>query len=203
MTFTPLSLPTDPNSQILLNTALSLQVQGASTPLAVVDTQNRPGWYYNSTLLTNSFVWTIFDGAEQNFTIGDVQNLTFTATHDNSPDNKCYIAISSATSKIVYENNNVNLIPGEKCLFYSNTTPQNPEQLKLVKLNLVTKTGPCLPGEALTSITLEGTNALLFPNVLQICVEILVIYLVEKLYQLLLIYLQLAATLALLKQLYK
>jgi hypothetical protein len=171
MTFTPFSLPTDPNSQILLNSTLSTQVQGASIPVAVVDVQNRPGWYYNSTLQTDSFVWTIFNGTGQNYTLGDVQNLTFTATHDNLPTNKCYIAVSSATSKIVYENNNDDLIPGEKCLFYSNTQPQNPEQLKLVKLNLVTNIGPCLPGEALTSITLEGTNAILFPDSLQICVE--------------------------------
>ena len=172
MTFTPFILPTDPNSQILLDSTQSTQVQGASQPLAVVDPQDRPGWYYDSSVQTDSFVWTIFNGAGQNYKLGDVNNLTFTATHDNLPTNKCYIAISSAaSSKIVYENDNVDLIPGEKCLFYNNTIPSNPNKLRLVKLNLVTNTGPCLPGEALTSITLEGTNAILFPNYLQICVE--------------------------------
>ncbi len=170
MTFTPFSLPSDPNSQILLDSTLSTQVQGTSTPTAVVDPQNRPGWYYDSTLQTDSFVWTIFNGAGQIYTLGDVQNLTFTATHDNLPSNKCYIAISSATSKIVYENN-IDLIPGEKCLFYTSTIPSNPEKLRLVQLNLVTNIGPCLPSESLLSITLEGTNSVLFPNVLQICVE--------------------------------
>lgn len=171
MTFTPFSLPTDPNAQILLNTTLSTQVQGTSTPLAVVDPQNRPGWYYNSTLQTNSMVWTIFNGTNQDFTLGDVQNLTFTATHDNTPNNKCYMAITSPFSRIVYENNNVDLIPGEKCLFYTNTIPQNPDNLRLVQLNLVNKTGPCSLSEKLMTITLEGTNATLFPDVLQVCVE--------------------------------
>jgi hypothetical protein len=111
MTFTPFSLPADPNSQILLDSTLSTQVQGASTPAAVLDPQIRHGWYYGSTVQTDNFICTIFNGAGQNYTLGDVQNLTFTATHDNLPPNKCYIAISSATSKIVYENNNVDLIP--------------------------------------------------------------------------------------------
>jgi hypothetical protein len=172
MTFTPFSLPTDPNSQILLGSELATQVvQDGSTPLAVLDLQNRPGWYYNSSLPADNFVWTIFNGTDQNYKLGDVQNLTFTATHDNLPDNKCYIAISSNDSKIVYENDNVDLIPGEKCLFYTNTIPSNPDQLRLVQLNSVTNIGPCLNSEQLLTITLEGTNAVFYPNVLQVCVE--------------------------------
>ena len=171
MTFTPFSLPTDPNAQILLNTALSIQLQGTSTPLATADLQNRPGWYYNSALQTDTLTWTVFNGTNQDFTLGDVQNLTLTATHDNTPTNKCYMAITSPFSRIVYENNNVDLIVGEKCLFYTNTIPQNPDNLRLVQLNLVTKIGPCLPDEQLMTITLEGTNATLFPDVLLVCVE--------------------------------
>lgn len=123
MTFTPFSLPTDPNSQILIDTTLCTQVQGASIPLATIDPQNRPGWYYGSNLQTDSLIWTVFNGVDQNFTLGNVQNLTFTATHDNTPTNKCYMAITSPFSRIVYENNNVDLIPGEKCLFYTNIIP--------------------------------------------------------------------------------
>ena len=172
MTFTPFSLPTEPNSQILLGSDLATQVQGTSTPPAEVDLQNRPGWYYKSIAQTNNFVWTIFNGTDQNYTLGDVQNLTFTATHDNLPDNKCYMAISStADSKIIYESSGVDLIPGEKCLFYTNTIPSNPDQLRLVQLNSVTNIGPCLNSEQLLTITLEGTNAVFYPNVLQVCVE--------------------------------
>lgn len=171
MTFTPFSLPTDPNSQILIDTTLCTQVQGASIPLATIDPQNRPGWYYGSNLQTDSLIWTVFNGVDQNFTLGNVQNLTFTATHDNTPTNKCYMAITSPFSRIVYENNNVDLIPGEKCLFYTNIIPPNPNQLRLVQLDLVTKIGPCSPVEQLMSITLEGTNATLFPDSLQVCIE--------------------------------
>jgi len=173
MTFTPFSLPTEPNSQILLGSDLATQVQGTtSTPLAEVDLQNRPGWYYNSIAQNNNFEWTIFDGTYQNYKLGDVQNLTFTATHDNLPDNKCYMAISStAGSKIIYESSGVDLIPGEKCLFYTNTIPSNPDQLRLVQLNLVTEYGPCSNSEKLLTITLEGTNAVFSDNYLQVCVE--------------------------------
>jgi hypothetical protein len=171
MTFIPVVNVVDPNSQILLDTTLSTQLQGFSTPVAIVDPQNRPGWYYNSSLQINTLQWTIFNGTDQEFTLGDVQNLTFTATHDNTPNNKCYMAITSPFSRIVFDNNNIDLISGEKCLFYTNIVPPNPNMLRLVKLNLITKTGPCDNSEKLITITLEGTNAILFPNVLQICVE--------------------------------
>jgi hypothetical protein len=171
MTFTPVVVPVDPNSQILLGSLLSNEVQGPSDPVAVADVQNRAGWYYESTTLASSFTWTIFNGTDQNFTFGDVQNLTFIATHDNVPTNKCYIAIYSLVSNIVYSNDNVQLIPGEKCLFYANAIPANPEKLRTIKLNLVTQTGPCLPTEKLLSITLEGTNSVITPDLLRVCVE--------------------------------
>ena len=174
-----MTFSTESNSQILLGSELATHVQGTtSTPLAEVDVQNRPGWYYdsrsqtNSIAQTNNFVWTIFNGTDQNYTLGDVQNLTFTATHDNLPVNKCYIAISStAGSKIAYKNDNVDLIPGEKCLFYTNNVPQNPDQLRLVQLNLVIISGTGEPTEQLSTITLEGTNVGFSDNSLQVCVE--------------------------------
>jgi hypothetical protein len=171
MTFTPVIVPVDPNSQILLGSVLSDEVQGTSDPVAIIDIQNRHGWYYQSTSLTSSFNWTIFNGTDQNFTLGDVQNLTFIATHDNVPNNKCYIVIYSLDSNIIYSNNSVQLIPGEKCLFYTNIIPANPEKLRTVKLNLVTQTGPCLSSEQLLSIKLEGTNSLIYPELLRLCVE--------------------------------
>ena len=168
-------IPVDINSQILLDTDLSTQVQGFSTPVAIADPQNRPGWYYNSNLQINTLKWTIFDGANQEFTLGDVQNLIFTATHNNTPKNKCYMVITSPFSRIVFENDTDDLISGEKCLFYTNIVPPNSNMLRLfnsntlrlVKLNLVTTTGPCNYNEKLMTITLEGTNAVLFPDVLK------------------------------------